>query len=162
MELNEVLLILGVFLPVFIVVIWQLNRLNPIKKAQKAGDSSIKELYSVHNEQVSDILKLKDKQISSLSAKLRLYEEEPEEEQPEQVADLIQSPEILNLLKQRGISPSLLQNPVILKYIKKYTKGMSIEQVLEIAKQFGLLKGSKESQSPLTDPKSTIYNPDWA
>jgi len=161
MELNETLLILGVFIPVFIVVIWQLNRLNPIKKAQKAGDSSIKELYSVHNEQVGDILKLKDKQISSLSAKLRLYEEEPEEEQPEQVADLIKSPEILNLLKQRGINPTLLQNPVILKYIKKYTKGMSIEQVLEIAQQFGLLKGSKEPQGGTT-LEAEGYNKDWA
>jgi len=161
MELNEVLLILGVFIPVFIVVIWQLNRLNPIKKAAKAGDSSIKDLYSVHNEQVTDILKLKDKQISSLSAKLRLYEDETEEEEPEPVADLIKNPEIQELLRQKGINPTLLDNPVIQKYIKKYTKGMSIEQVLEIAKQFGLLKGSKESQggAPL---ESTGYNKDWA
>jgi len=160
MELNEVFLILGVFIPVFIVVIWQLNRLNPIKKAVKAGDSSIKELYSVHNEQVSDILKLKDKQISSLSAKLRLYEDETEEE-PEPVADLIKSPEIQKLLEQRGINPALLDNPLIQKYIKKYTKGMSIEQVLEIANQFGLLKGSKESQTGAI-PESKEYNPNWA
>jgi len=161
MELIDVLLILGVFLPLLFVGIWQLNRVNPTKKAQKAGDSSIKELYSVHNEQVDDILKLKDKQISSLSAKLRLYEEEPEEEQPEQVADLIKSPEILNLLQQKGINPALLQNPIILKYIKKYTKGMSIEQVLEIAKQFGLLKGSKGLESGNTQ-ESKEYNPNWA
>jgi len=160
MELNEVLLILGVFIPVFIVVIWQLNRLNPIKKAVKAGDSSIKDLYSVHNEQVTDILKLKDKQISSLSAKLRLYEDETEEE-PEPVADLIKSPEIQKLLQERGINPTLLDNPVIQKYIKKYTKGMSIEQVLEIAQQFGLLKGSKESQAPV-NIEATGYNKDWA
>jgi len=161
MELNEVLLILGVFIPVFIVVIWQLNRLNPIKKAVKAGDSSIKELYSVHNEQVGDILKLKDKQISSLSAKLRLYEDETEEEEPEPVADLIKSPEIQNLLKEKGINPTLLQNPIIQKYIKKYTKGMSIEQVLEIAQQLGFLKGNKESKTnaPI---ESTAYNPNWA
>jgi len=161
MELNETLLILGVFIPVFIVVIWQLNRLNPIKKAAKAGDSSIKDLYSVHNEQVTDILKLKDKQISSLSAKLRLYEDETEDEEPEPVADLIKNPEIQELLKQRGINPSLLDNPVIQKYIKKYTKGMSIEQVLEIAKQFGLLKGSGQSKDALTE-ESQKYNPNWA
>jgi len=161
MELNEVLLILGVFLPVLLVAIWQLNRVSPNKKAVKAGDNSIKEMYNTYNQQVQDVLKVKDKQIQSLSTKLRNYEEEPEEEQPEQVADLIKSPEILNLLKERGINPTLLQNPIILKYIKKYTKGMTIEQVLEIAQQFGLLKGNKESKTnaPI---ESTAYNPNWA
>jgi len=161
MELIEVLLILGVFLPLLFVGIWQLNRVNPNKKAAKAGDSSIKELYSVYNDQVSDVLKIKDKVIASLQAKLRNYEEENEEEEAEPVADLIKSPEIQELLKQRGINPSLLNNPIIQKQIKKYTKGMTIEQVLEIAQQFGLLKGSKESQSGATQ-ESKEYNPNWA
>jgi len=161
MELIEVLLILGVFLPLLFVGIWQLNRVNPNKKAAKAGDSSIKELYSVYNDQVSDVLKIKDKVIASLQAKLRNYEEENEEEEPEPIADLIKSPEIQELLKQRGINPSLLNNPIIQKQIKKYTKGMTIEQVLEIAQQFGLLKGSKESQSGIKQ-ESQEYNPNWA
>jgi len=161
-EQLEVLLILGVFIPVFIVVIWQLNRLNPIKKAVKAGDSSIKDLYSVHNEQVTDILKLKDKQISSLSAKLRIFEEVPEEETPEQVADLIKSPQIQKILQERGVNPAVLNNPVIQKYIKKYTKGMTIEQVLEIAQQFGLLKGNKQSESEIGKNVITEYRADWA
>jgi len=80
MELNDVLLILGVFVPLFFAGIWQLNRLNPMKKAAKAGDSSIRDLYSVYNNQVTDVLKLKDKAIASLSAKLRNFEEEEEEE----------------------------------------------------------------------------------
>jgi len=160
MELIDVFLILGVFFPVFAMVIWQLNRLNPIKKGAKAGDSSIKELYSVYNQQVSDVLKIKDKQIASLSAKIRLNDEE-EEEEPEPIADLVKNPEIQKLLQERGINPTLLDNPVIQKYIKKYTKGMTIEQVLEIAQQFGLLKGSKESQSG-TKQESQEYNPNWA
>jgi len=161
MELIEVLLILGIFLPLLFVGIWQLNRVNPNKKANKAGDNSIKELYSTFNQQVNDVLKLKDKQIASLSAKLRNYEEETEEEEPEPIADLIKSPEIQELLKQRGINPSLLNNPIIQKQIKKYTKGMTIEQVLEIAQQFGLLKGNKESQSGIKQ-ESQEYNPNWA
>jgi len=161
MELNESLLILGVFIPVFIVVIWQLNRLNPIKKAVKAGDSSIKEMYNTYNQQVQDVLKVKDKQIASLSAKLRNYEEETEEE-PEQVADLIKNPEIQKLLQEKGINPTVLDNPVIQKYIKKYTKGMTIEQVLELAQQLGFLKGSKESQVGVTPIESQPYRPDWA
>jgi len=161
MELIEVLLILGVFFPLLFVGIWQLNRVNPNKKAAKAGDSSIKELYTVYNSQVSDVLKIKDKVIASLQAKLRNYEDETEEEQPEQIADLIKNPEIQELLRQKGINPALMDNPLIQKYIKKYTKGMTIEQVLEIAKQFGLLKGSKEPQSGTTE-ESQAYNPNWA
>jgi len=161
LEIIDVLLILGVFLPLLFVGIWQLNRVNPNKKANKAGDNSIKELYSVHNQQVTDVLKLKDKQISSLSAKLRIYEEEPEEDQPEEVADLVKNPEIQKLLQAKGINPALLDNPVIQKYIKKYTKGMSIEQVLEIAKQLGFLKGDQQSKDGLTNPASE-YNPNWA
>jgi len=162
MELIEVLLILGIFLPLLFVGVWQLNRVNPNRKGQKAGDSSIKELYSVYNQQVSDVLKIKDKQISSLTAKLRLYDEQEEEEEPEPIADLIKNPEIQNLLKEKGINPTLLDNPVIQKYIKKYTKGMTIEQVLEIAQQFGLLKGSKQSQGSPINPQSVEYNKDWA
>jgi len=161
MELFEVLLILGIFLPCFFVGVWQLNRLNPNKKAAKAGDSSIKDLYSVYNNQVSDVLKLKDKAISSLQAKLRGFETDPEEETPEEVADLIKSPEIQKILKERGVNPAVLNNPVIQKYIKKYTKGMTIEQVLEIAQQFGLLKGNQKSQGSST-PESIEYNKDWA
>jgi len=161
LELIDVLLILGVFLPLLFVGIWQLNRVNPTKKALKAGDDSIRQLYSVHNQQVSDVLKLKDKQISSLSSKLRLYEEETEEEAPEEVADLVKNPEIQKLLQAKGINPALLDNPVIQKYIKKYTKGMSIEQVLEIAKQLGFLKGNNQSQDALAQ-QSQEYNKDWA
>jgi len=162
MELNEVLLILGVFLPLLFVGIWQLNRVNPNKRAVKAGDNSIKEMYSTYNQQVQDVLKVKDKQIQSLSAKLRNYEEEPEEEEPEPIADLIKSPEIQSMLKEKGINPTLLDNPVIQKYIKKYTKGMTIEQVIEIAQQLGFLKGSKESQGSPINPQSVEYNKDWA
>jgi len=106
-------------------------------------------------------LKLKDKQISSLSAKLRTYEGETDEEQPEQIADLVKNPEIQKLLQAKGINPALLDNPIISKYIKKYTKGMSIEQVLEIANQLGFLKGNKQSQEGAIG-QPTDYNPNWA
>jgi len=160
-ELNDIFLVLGIFLPLLFVGIWQLNRVNPNKKAVKAGDRSISELYNVHNQQVNDVLKLKDKQISSLSAKLRIYEE-PDEEQSEPVADLVKNPEIQRLLQAKGINPALLDNPIISKYIKKYTKGMSIEQVLEIANQLGFLKGNKQSQTGAISNDQTGFNPNWA
>jgi len=160
-EILDVLLILGVFLPLLFVGVWQLNKANTGKKAIRAGDNSIKSMYEVYNTQVQDVLKVKDNQIKSLSAKLRSYEEEEEVHEPEQVADLIKNPEIQKLLQQKGINPQLLDNPIISKYIKKYTKGMSIEQVLEIAQQLGFLKGNKQSQESI-GTASSEYNPNWA
>jgi len=160
-EITDILLILGIFLPVFIVTVWQLNRLNPVKKGLKAGDSSISDMYVTYNQQVQDVLKVKDKQIASLSAKLRVNEE-PEQEEPEQVADLVKNPEIQKMLQEKGINPNLLDNPIIQKYIKKYTKGMSIEQVLEIANQLGFLKGNKQSQGQTLQDEPAGYNPNWA
>jgi len=160
-EILDVLLILGVFLPLLFVGVWQLNRVNPNKKAAKAGDNSIKELYSTFNQQVNDVLKLKDRQIASLTSKLRTFEEEPEEE-PQEVAELVKNPEIQKLLQQKGINPALLDNPIIQKYIKKYTKGMSIEQVLEIVQSLGFLKVGKKSESGINPDESTAFNPNWA
>jgi len=160
-EIIDVLLILGLFLPLLFVGIWQLNRVNPNKRAIKAGDNSIREMYNTYNMQVQDVLKVKDKQIASLTTKLHNFEEETEEE-PQEVAELVKNPEIQKLLQQKGINPALLDNPIIQKYIKKYTKGMSIEQVLEIAQQLGFLKGSKQPKSETGSINSAAFNPDWA
>jgi len=146
-ELIDVFLILGVFLPVFFVAVWQLNRVNPTKKGVKAGDSSIKEMYSVYNQQVTDVLKVKDKQISSLSAKLRTFDEENEEIIEEIPAKL---DGLKPLLASRGINPAILENPFVQKLIKKYTKDMSIEDIVQIAQQFGLLKGNTQLESGAT------------
>jgi len=160
-EIIDVLLILGVFLPLLFVGIWQLNRANPNKKAIKAGDNSIKSMYDVYNTQVQDVLKVKDTQIKSLQTKLRSYEDENQEAEPQDVAELVKNPQIQSLLQQKGINPALLDNPIISKYIKKYTKGMSIEQVLEIAQQLGFLKGGKRPQeNAIGTPQE--YNPNWA
>jgi len=156
MELNDVLLILGVFFPLFFVSIWQLNRLNPNKKANKAGDSSIKELYSVYNNQVNDVLKIKDKVIASLQAKLRNFEEEEEEEPDngvkpvtwEEITALVNStyPKYVNLL------------PLVKKQVMDATKGMTIQEILQYVKQF---TGNKQSEGTST-PESITYNPNWA
>jgi len=160
-EITDVLLILGIFLPLLFVGIWQLNRVNPNKRAIKAGDNSIRDMYNTYSQQVQDVLKVKESQIKSLSTKLRNYEEEPEEEEQE-VSELVKNPEIQKLLQQRGINPALLANPVISKMIKKYTKGMSIEQVLEIAQSLGFLKGDKQSQSQTAINDQSAFNPNWA
>jgi len=153
MELIEVLLVLGVFLPLLLVGVWQLNRLNPNKKAAKAGDSSIKELYSVYNDQVSDVLKIKDKVIASLQTKLRNYEQEEEPGDQKQVT----FEEITALVQQTypKYAPML---PLMKKQIMEITKGMSLDQILEYVKQ---ITGNKQSQA-VPDPQSLEYNKDWA
>ncbi len=143
MELNEVLLILGIFLPLFFAGIWQLNRLNPNKKAAKAGDSSIKELYNVYNNQVSDVLKLKDKAIASLSAKLRNFEEEPESEEEE----TIPLDDLKPLLEKQGINPTILEIPFVRDKIKEFTQGMSMTDVIKLVSQFKKSDKSEKSES---------------
>jgi len=156
MEFNDVLLILGVFLPLLLVGIWQLNRLNPNKKANKAGDSSIKELYSVYNTQVSDVLKLKDKSIASLQAKLRNFEEPNEEEEPGNEKQ-VTFEEITALVKQT-YPKYVTMLPLMKKQIMEITKGMTLEQVLDYVKQF---TGNQQSQGA-PNPESTTWNPNWA
>jgi len=156
MELNEVLLFLGMFFPIFFVAVWQLNRFNPNKKANKAGDSSIKELYSVYNEQVGDVLKLKDKSIASLQAKLRNFEEQ-DQESDEGTEKMVTFEEISALVQQTypKYAPML---PLMKKQIMEITKGMTLEQILEYVKQ---ITGNKQSQAG-AGPESAQYNPNWA
>jgi len=139
MELNDVLLILGVFFPVFIVVIWQLNRINPNKKAGKAGDRGVKEMYSVYTDQVNDILKLKDKAIASLQAKNRRYEEEEEEEEQEESLDISQ---LKPLAEKFGIDPNILEIPFVKDKIAEYTKGMTVQDLLSQEIQIIFIKFS--------------------
>jgi len=156
MEFNDVLLILGVFLPLLFVGIWQLNRLNPNKKSNKAADSSIKELYTVYNTQVSDVLKLKDKSIASLQAKLRNFEEPAEEGEPGNEKQ-VSFEEITALVKQSYPKYTVML-PVFKKQIMEVTKGMSLEQVLDYVKQ---ITGNQQSEGA-PNPESTTWNPNWA
>jgi len=158
MELIDVLLILGVFFPVFFVGIWQLNRLNPIKKAAKAGDSSIRDLYSVYNDQVSDVLKIKDKVIASLQTKLRNFEEEDEEEEEDHGVKPVTFEEITALVESKYPKYAKLL-PLVKKQIMEATKGMTMNEILSYVKQF---TGNQESQAASTPLNSVAYNPNWA
>jgi len=157
-ELIDVLLILGVFLPILFVGVWQLNRLNPIRKAAKAGDSSIRDLYSVYNNQVSDVLKLKDRAISSLQAKLRNFEEQEEEEEPDNGVKPVTWEEITALVTTKYPKYAQLL-PLVKKQVMEATKGMSMNEILQYVKQF---TGSQQSQSSSTPVESATYNPNWA
>jgi len=144
MELIEVLLILGIFLPLFFAGIWQLNRLNPNKKAGKAGDNSVKTMYGVYTDQVTDVLKLKDKAISSLQAKLRNFEEQDEEEEESESIDI---DTLKPIAEKLGIDAAVLEIPFVKDKISEYTKGMSAQDLLSLANKFGKTKGSEQSES---------------
>jgi len=164
MELIEVLLVLGIFFPLLCVGIWQLNRVNLTKRGLKAGDSSIKEMYSVYNQQVTDVLKVKDKQISSLSTKLRNFEEEEEEIDEKEVKPM-QLEGLKPILASRGLNPALLDLPFVqglikkyTKVIKKYTKDLSVD---EISQLIGLFAGGKQPQQSNQDATLPAQNANY-
>jgi len=157
MELIDVLLVLGVFLPLLFVGVWQLNRVNPNRKGVKAGDSSIKEMYNVYNQQVQDVLKVKDRQIQSLSTKLRSFETEEEEEEPDNGVKPVTFEEITALVDSKYPKYAKLL-PLVKKQIMDATKGMSMNEILSYVKQF---TGDQESEGT-PNPESVAYNPNWA
>jgi len=157
MEITDVYLILGLFVPVFIGLMWQLNRINPGKNQQKkatsAADSSVSELFAVQTEQIKEIVKSKNNQIKSFQQQLRQNEEEEEPGNQKQVT----FEEITALVQQTypKYAPML---PLMKKQIMEITKGMTLDQILEYVKQ---ITGIKQPQG-LSDPQSLEYNKDWA
>jgi len=159
MELNEVILFLGIFVSIFIGVMWQLNRINPGKNQQKravsAADSSVSELYAVQTEQIKDIVKSKNNEIKSYQQRLRQLEPNIEENTENQKQ--ITFEEITALVKQT-YPKYLPMLPLMKKQIMEITKGMTLDQVLDYVKQ---ITGNQQSQS-VSDQQSSEYNKDWA
>jgi len=162
LELNEVLLILGVFLPVFFVAIWQLNRLNPGKNQQKkatsAAETSVSDLFQVQTDQIKEIMGIKNKEIKSLRAQLR---PEPEETEPESGEKAVTFEQITELVNTSFPKYSKML-PFFKKDVMKAVKGMTMT---EIVQYIGTLTG-QTGKSPI-DPGapgsiSQDYRTDWA
>jgi len=162
LELNDVLLLLGVFLPVFFVVIWQLNRLNPgkkePKKAQGSADGSVSELFAVQTEQIKEIVKSKNNQIKSLQQQLRQDQEESGPESSDKGATFEEITQLVQTTYPQ-YAPIL---PLFKDQIMKAVKGMSITQIVQY---IGTLTG-QTGKSPLS-AGSVTQNPqtnptDWA
>jgi len=156
LDFYSVLAVLGTLSTLAIIGIF---RLKPTKTAQKAGSDGVKEMYAVYNDQVKDVIKIKDAQIQRLMAKNRELEPTLEESGGKEPINL---DSLAPLLQQRGINPNILSNPFITKLIKKYTKGMGIEEILAVVDQLGILKGNKQPIGE-TNPNEPIgQNPNWA
>jgi len=154
LELTEVLLILGVFLPCFFVGIWQLNRLNPGKNPQKraknAADTSVSELFEVQTDQVKEILSGKNKQIKSLQQQLRQDQEEIE---PEATGKTATFEEIQKLVHTTYPKYDKIL-PLFKKQIMESVKGMSITEIV----QYITTITGKTGESILSEG-STTQNP---
>jgi len=144
LDFAALMAVLGV---VSVVVMYGIRRHNPAKVAARAGYDSIKTMYETYNTQVSDVLKIKDAQIKRLNAKIQQDNPEIEENSSKESINL---DSLSPILQARGINPNILKNPVVTKLIKKYTKGMGIDEILAIVDQFGLIKGNRQPQS--SDP----------
>jgi len=126
MELSEVVLLIGIFLPILGTSVWMLNRTIPAKKNQKTADKSISDLYHVYNRQVEDILKLKDRSLASLQKKNEKLEDQltgSDEEDEEQTIDpttlIPMVKKVMPHLQDEQIG-ALLNSPMIKE---KLTKG---------------------------------------
>jgi len=143
-ELYEFLSIIAVIVGVLGGVFGGIILLKRGEKGKKTAQDSISSMYSTYNQQVKDVLQIKDSQIKRLQNKIQQLEpnlEETTENTPLELGALEK------LAQERGINPAILKNPMLQKLIKKYTKGMGIEEIIAIADQFGLLKGNKQPKS---------------
>ncbi len=157
MEINEVLLILGIFIPSFVGVLWQLNRINPgkrqPKKAHDAVDTSLSELFAVQKEEINEILKSKTNQIKSLEKKLRL---ETEIDEPEDGKKVVRFEDIKALVKKSYPDyAKFLNMPGAEKYVMKQVKGMSLEECIEMVEEW---TGKKVARSDGSEQNSQSEN----
>jgi len=125
------------------------------EKGKKTAQDSISSMYSTYNQQVKDVLQIKDSQIKRLQNKIQQLEPEIQESSNDSPIEL---GALEKLATDRGINPALLKNPFLQKLIKKYTKGMGIEEIVAIVDQLGILKGNKQSKS---ETPSLENNPNY-
>ena len=160
-ELTLVILILGTLFGAVFSAIWYKNTSSGVKKARKRNEMSLfdnlTDYREVEKATISDILKQKDRQISSLNARIKTFEPESVEDNINNNKKSVTFEEITALVSQSypKYAPLL---PLMKKQIMDMTKGMSLDEILNYVKQ---LTGNKQSQGN-TDPQSTEYNPNWA
>jgi len=159
LEMWDFIAIMSILGVVSLQVMIVINRLKPTKTAQKAGSDGVKEMYSVYNDQVKDVIKIKDAQIQRLMAKNRELDPVNEDNSTKEPINL---DSLSPLLQQRGINPALLKNPIVNKLIRKYTKGMGLDEILAVVDQLGILKGNKQSEGQTLSNDQSGYNPNWA
>ena len=111
------------------------------KKVQESSSDSVGEMFDTSSRGYKDIIKVKDNQIRSLAAKLKLNEDEI---QDESIMEHVPSwEEIKELAKTQGINPLALEVPFIKKQVKSITKGMTIQEITQNVAELKKLMGGK-------------------
>ena len=132
-----VLLILGVYVPSFVGLLWVLKRPQTGKKrVQEQSSDSVSEMFDTSSRGYKDIVKVKDNQIRSLAAKLKLTEESEGQDQGSLLDQEPSWDDIKALSKTQGINPLLLEIPMVKKEVKKLIRGMSIQEIAENVGEF--------------------------
>jgi len=144
MELIDLLAVVAVLVSVLGGLFGGIILAKKGVKGTKTAQDSISSMYSTYNQQVKDVLQIKDSQIKRLQNKIQQLEPEIQESESNSPIEL---GSLEKLATDRGINPALLKNPIIQKLIKKYTKGMGIEEIVAVVDQLGILKGNKQSKS---------------
>jgi len=156
LETFDFLAVLAVLGTAFGMVIYRNRGLNPGKKAIKSGENGVEAMYEVYNEQVKDIIKLKDNHIKRLNGELQNSigsDDETDQNSPVKYEDL------KAMAKEGGLNPLLLEIPFIKNLIKKYTKGMSIEEIISTVGELKKFSGNIKSKQQT--PEIEANNPGY-
>jgi len=157
-DLTVVILVLGTFFPALFAAIYLKKGINPVKKARKTAETSLYDNLTQYREveksTISDILKRKDSEIKSLNVRLKQFEPLDEEDQPNKG---VTWEEIQGLVNQSYPQYSKFL-PLMKKQIMDMTKGMTSQELLQYVKQFT----GNQQPSPVSNPESAAYNPNWA
>jgi len=156
MELYDYITILTLSVMVFGTFMIYMSRQNKGQKARKAGDEGVSTMYNVYNQQVEDVLKLKDNQIKRLNSRITQLEPVDQEESDNGVKP-VTFEEITALVNTKYPKYAQLL-PLVKKQVMDATKGMTMNEILSYVKQF---TGNQQSQGE-TNPESITYNPNWA
>jgi len=159
LELLDLIAVLSILGGILSVVLYGIRRHNPQKTANKAGYDSIKTIYETYNTQVQDVLKIKDAQIKRLNAKMQQYEAPTEDNTTKESINL---DSLAPMLQSKGLNPDILKNPLVTRLVKKYTKGMGLDEILAVVDSLGILKGNKQPQGQTDQYGQQAYNPNWA
>jgi len=152
----DFILSMAVLVSIIGTVFYGINRLNPAKRASKSGSDGVRDMYSVYSDQIKDILKLKDNHIKRLNNEIQQYAVEPDESDTNNPAKY---EDLKALAKEAGINPLILEMPFVKNQIKKYTKGMSIEEIISTVNELKGFIGNKQSKSNSQEPIKS--NPDY-
>jgi len=150
-----VFLILTVYMTTFAGVMWAIKRPKQgKKKVQESSSDSVGEMFDTSSRGYKDIIKVKDNQIRSLTAKLNLNTE------PDDMGIMYQVPEwedVKSIAKTQGINPLLLEIPMVKKEVKKLIKGMTLDEITKnvgefktLAAKYGFKLGDKTGDKSKT------------